>query len=172
MLSFVVVLICVATSLYYTIVTCNKPFMWGDFNTFMIKRVDIRKESVQTRLAVLQNICLPYDTPVDTNFGCWWIAVKDGADIGFAGLTRTVSWIDCGYLCRAGVVPDARGQGIQKKFIRARIRQAKALGWKWLVTDTTDNPASANSLVSAGFKMFNPTKPWGFKNTLYWRLKL
>lgn len=138
----------------------------------MIKRVDIRKQSVQDKLSALQELCLPYDKPVDTNFGCWWIASKDGVDIGFAGLTRTVSWVDCGYLCRAGVVPNARGQGLQKKFIRARIRQAKALGWKWLVTDTRFNPASANSLISCGFKMFQPTKPWGCKDTLYWRRKL
>ena len=138
----------------------------------MLKRVDIRKESVQTKLSVLQNKCLPFDTPYDTNFGSWWIATENGVDIGFAGLVRTVSWTDCGYLCRAGVVPTARGQGLQKQFIRVRLRQAKALGWKWVITDTTDNPASANSLIATGFKLFQPTKPWGFKNTLYWRRKL
>jgi len=138
----------------------------------MLKRVDIRKESVQLRLAALQKICLPYDQPIDTNFGSWWIASKDGRDIGFAGLVRSVSWTDCGYLCRAGVVPSYRGQGLQKKFIYVRIRQAKALGWKWLISDTTENPASANSLIRCGFKMFEPSKPWGFKNTLYWRKKL
>jgi GNAT superfamily N-acetyltransferase len=138
----------------------------------MIKRVDIRKESVQMKLSVLQNICLPFDKPYDTNFGCWWIASEDGRDIGFAGLVRSVSWIDCGYLCRAGVVPFARGQGLQKKFIHVRIRQAKALGWKWVVSDTRLNPASANSLISCGFKMFEPTNPWGCKDTLYWRKKL
>jgi len=138
----------------------------------MLKRVDIRKESVQLRLAELQRICLPYDQPLDTNFGSWWIASQDGRDVGFAGLVRTVSWTDCGYLCRAGVIPSHRGQGLQKKFIYVRIRQAKALGWKWLVSDTTENPASANSLIRCGFKMFEPSKPWGFKNTLYWRKKL
>jgi GNAT superfamily N-acetyltransferase len=138
----------------------------------MLKRVDIRKESVQLRLSALQKICLPYDQPLDTNFGSWWIASQDGRDIGFAGLVRSVSWIDCGYLCRAGVVPTHRGQGLQKKFIRVRIRQAKTLGWKWLISDTTENPASANSLISCGFKMFEPSKPWAFKNSLYWRKKL
>jgi GNAT superfamily N-acetyltransferase len=138
----------------------------------MLKRVDIRKESIQDKLSALQKICLPYDQPVDTNFGSWWIATENGRDIGFAGLVRSVSWTDCGYLCRAGVVPVARGQGLQKQFIRVRLRQAKALGWRWVVTDTTDNPASANSLIATGFKLFQPTKPWGFKNTLYWRRKL
>jgi N-acetylglutamate synthase-like GNAT family acetyltransferase len=138
----------------------------------MIKRVDIRKESVQLKLSVLQNKCLPFDTPYDTNFGSWWIATEHNSAIGFAGLVRTVSWTDCGYLCRAGVIPSARGQGLQKKFIYVRIKQAKALGWKWLVTDTRHNPASANSLIATGFRMFEPTKPWGCKDTLYWRKKL
>jgi GNAT superfamily N-acetyltransferase len=137
----------------------------------MIKRVDIRKESVQDKLSALQKICLPHDQPYDTNFGSWWIATENGVDIGFAGLVRTVSWTDCGYLCRAGVIPDARGQGLQKKLINVRVRQAKALGWNWVVTDTRLNPASANSLISCGFKMFEPSKPWGCKDTLYWRKK-
>ena len=135
----------------------------------MIKRVDIRHLRIQNRLSALQGICLPYDEPYDTNFGSWWIATENGVDIGFAGLVRTVSWSDCGYLCRAGVVPNSRGQGLQKKLIHVRVRQAKALGWNWVVTDTRLNPASANSLISCGFKMFEPSKPWGCKDTLYWR---
>jgi hypothetical protein len=27
-------------------------------------------------------------------------------------------------------------------------------------------------LIAQGFKMFDPTKPWGANMTLYWRLKL
>jgi GNAT superfamily N-acetyltransferase len=83
-----------------------------------------------------------------------------------------VRWIDTGYLCRAGVLSGYRGHGIQKKLIRARIRQAKALGWNWLVTDTYLNPASSNSLIATGFKLFEPSKPWGATQTLYWRKKL
>jgi len=93
-------------------------------------------------------------------------------DCGFAGLVCSPWWSDCGYLIRCGVVPDMRGQGLQKKFIRVRIRQAKALKMNWVITSTYDNPASANSLISCGFKMFNPTKPWMTKHTSYWRLKL
>ena len=92
-----------------------------------IKRVDIRLDSVQMRLSVLQKICLPYDKPYDTTAGYWWIAIKNGVDIGFAGLVHSSRWSDCCNLIRAGVVPDHRGFGLQKKFIRVRIRQAKAL---------------------------------------------
>lgn len=138
-----------------------------------IKRVDIRLSQTQDKLSQLQSICLPYDNPYDTNFGFWWtVTDSSSSDIGFAGLVYSSRWSDCGYLCRSGVVPGSRGQGIQKKLIRVRIRQAKAIGMNWLITDTYHNPASSNSLISCGFKLFDPSVPWGAKGTLYWRLKL
>jgi GNAT superfamily N-acetyltransferase len=138
-----------------------------------IKRVDIRHSRIQNELAVLQQKCLPGDTPSDTTTGWWWI-VYDALNLpcAFAGLIPSVRWTDTGYLCRAGVLFSHRGQGVQKRLIRARIRQARALGWEWLITDTYQNPASANSLIATGFKMYEPSQPWGAKETLYWRLKL
>jgi len=138
-----------------------------------INRVDIRLSRTQDKLSRLQSICLPYDNPYDTNFGFWWTVTSSSGDpVAFAGLVYSSRWSDCGYLCRSGVVPSSRGQGIQKKLIRVRIRQAKAVGMNWLVTDTYHNPASSNSLISCGFKLFDPSVPWGAKGTLYWRLKL
>jgi GNAT superfamily N-acetyltransferase len=138
-----------------------------------IKRVDIRCSATQNKLSVLQQKCLPFDTPSDTNCGYWWMAYDSlGLPCAFAGLVSSVRWTDTGYLCRAGVLPSHRGHGLQKKLIRARVRQAKALGWSWLITDTHENPASSNSLIACGFKLFEPSNPWGLKEALYWRLKL
>ena len=138
-----------------------------------IKRVDVRHSQIQTELSVLQEKCLPFDTPYDTNYGYWWIVYDAlNSPSAFAGLVSSVRWADCGYLCRAGVLPSHRGRGVQKRLIRVRIRQARALGWKWLITDTYENPASANSLIATGFKMYEPSQPWGATGTLYWRLKL
>jgi len=138
-----------------------------------IKQVNNSKPAVTSLLNSLQKTCLPYDKLYDTRSGYWWTAV-DGSGIpcGFAGLVASVRWCDTGYLCRAGVVPTHRGQGLQKKLIAVRIRKAKALGWNWLITDTHDNPASANNLIACGFKMFEPSVPWGARGTLYWRKKL
>ena len=138
-----------------------------------IKRVDIRHSQIQNELALLQQKCLPGDAPFDTTQGYWWI-VYDALNLpcAFAGLVPSIRWLDTGYLCRAGVLSCHRGYGIQKRLIRARIRQAKALGWKWLITDTYLNPASSNSLIACGFKLFEPSKPWGATGTLFWRLKL
>ena len=76
------------------------------------------------------------------------------------------------YLCRAGVIPAARGHGLQKKMIRVRLQKAKKLGYKWAVTDTYENPPSANSLISAGFKMFTPSDAWAGEGAIHWRRAL
>ena len=107
-----------------------------------------------------------------TQEGWWWIAYDGGNPVGFAVLCPSVRWCDCGYLSRAGVIPSARGKGLQKKLIRARMRKARSVGYRWLVSDTTDNPASSNSLIATGFKLFNPSQPWAYRRSLYWRLKL
>jgi GNAT superfamily N-acetyltransferase len=140
---------------------------------YKIHRVDLGCLDAQLALTRLQKQCLPYDEPTSTTSGYWWLVhSEDGVPVAFAGLVPSQRWSDCGYLCRAGVLPAHRGQGIQKKLIRVRIRQARALGWNWLITDTHDNPASANSLIARGFRLFNPTKPWGADSALYWRLEL
>lgn len=138
-----------------------------------IKRVDIRHSQIQNELSVLQKKCLPFDAPYNTNLGYWWITYDAfNLPCAFAGLVCSVRWSNVGYLCRAGVLPSHRGHGLQKKLIRARVRQARALGWNWLITDTYQNPASSNSLIATDFKLFEPSNPWGANGTLYWRLKL
>ena len=138
---------------------------------FEIRKLDLRKSENRTLLTYLQYKCLPYDKPMAVDHGHWWVAyTEDDKPVGFAGMVRSAQWSNAGYLCRAGVLRHYTGYGLQKRFIQVRINQARKLGWEWLVTDTTDNPASANSLISMGFKLYEPSVPWGFKNSLYWRL--
>jgi len=138
-----------------------------------ICKVDCRKPDIVTTLEYLQRICLPNDAVYDVSHGHWWVAyTENGKPVGFAGLVRSKSWVDCGYLCRAGVIPTYRGKGLQKRLIKVREQQAKRLNWNWLVTDTYLNPPSSNSLISCGFRLYRPTAPWSFKHALYWRKKL
>jgi GNAT superfamily N-acetyltransferase len=140
---------------------------------FTVKKVDIRVPSVQTTLTFLQKKILPQDTPYQTTRGHWWIAYAEcGKPVGFAGIVRSMKWTDTGYLCRAGVLYDFTGHGLQLRLIKARLTQARKLGWNWCITDTTNNPASANSLINAGFKLYTPGQPWSFKNALYWKYKV
>jgi len=140
---------------------------------FTVKKVDIRVPSIQTTLLFLQRKILPEDTPAETDRGHWWIAYAEcGKPVGFAGLVRSTRWTDTGYLCRAGVMDGFTGHGIQLRLIKARLAQAKRLGWAWCITDTTDNPASSNSLINAGFKLYTPANPWGFPRALYWKKRI
>jgi GNAT superfamily N-acetyltransferase len=105
---------------------------------------------------------------VDFGIGYWWLAYYEKEPIAFAGLSPSQLGFNCGYLKRCGVLPEHQGNGLQRRLIRVRESKAKRLGWARLVTDTTDNPQSSNSLYRAGFKMFAPAWPWAFDNTLYW----
>lgn len=120
-------------------------------------------------LLFLQHLILPQDRPCSTDDGAWWLAEDKGEPVGFAGIKPSLQWMDTMYLCRAGVVPEARGKGLQKRLIRARETYARNMRMTWLISDTTNNPASANSLAACGFRMFEPSRPWGNRYTLYWR---
>jgi hypothetical protein len=37
-----------------------------------------------------------------------------------------------------------------------------------IITDTSDNPSSANNLIACGYRIYRPTEPWGFNHTIYW----
>ena len=132
-------------------------------------------DSALKTLIDLQLECLPGDDPEIPKAGSWWwLAIdEDGKAVGFAGMRPSERWQQTIYLCRAGVLPDYRGQGIQKRLIRARLAKARALGNTHAITDcTTENPASAKSLIKAGFRPYWPKAPWGLPHSIYWIKKL
>jgi GNAT superfamily N-acetyltransferase len=140
---------------------------------FTIKKVDLRNPSLVTLICYLQKKILPSDNIYKPDRGHWWIAyAADGKPVAFAGLVRSIKWTDTGYLCRAGVLDGYTGHGLQKRLILARVKQARKLGWNWCITDTTNNPASSNSLINAGFKIYTPGQPWSFRNAIYWKYKV
>lgn len=100
----------------------------------------------------------------------WWIAWDDVEPVGFAGLAAEAD--DTGYLCRSGVLPKARGRGLQARLIRAREAKARDLGLVRMTSDTTRNVPSANNLIRAGYRLFEPAEPWAFPETLYWEKAL
>jgi GNAT superfamily N-acetyltransferase len=123
-------------------------------------------------LLYLQLKCLPHDQPLESDSGFWWIAYEGELAVAFAAMSQSHRWTDTGYLSRSGVLPSHRGQGLQKRLLRVRERKARSLGWNWLITDTWCNPASSNSLISCGFRLFEPSHPWGLPDALYWRKAL
>ena len=140
---------------------------------YSIRQADIGDKSVVLTLISLQKWCLPMDTVFTPDAGYWWFVYDArGAPVGFAGMVHSTRWADCVYLCRAGVLEAHQGNGLQARLVKTRIKKAKQLGMNWVITDTYQNPASANSLINCGFKLFEPTKPWAGKGSLFWRYKI
>lgn len=133
----------------------------------------IRLRRVHHRSAVLwelQDECLPGDRPYRPRpEDVWFVAYDDDQPVAFAGARPTEGDPTSWFLCRSGVIESARGHGLQKRLIRARLRAIQAAGGNIAYTYTAiDNPASANSLIAEGFRAYVPEWRWaGDMN--YWR---
>lgn len=112
-------------------------------------------------------------TAPDFAQGFWWIAYDENKEpAGFAGMVPAQQRVAGGYLIRAGVLPKHRGHGLQSRLIRVRQAKAKRLGWLSLVTDTNDNPPSANNLIRHGFRMYDPAWAYALPTSLYWEKRI
>jgi GNAT superfamily N-acetyltransferase len=140
--------------------------------TYRLTEVDTSDEDVADTIRELHTEIFGDSAPqVDPERGFWWLAFEAsrGRELaGFCGLTPTYADPSLGYLKRAGVLRAHRGQGLQRRFVRVREAKARKLGMRGLVTDTSDNPSSANNLIACGYRIFRPAKPWGFDHTIYW----
>ena len=136
------------------------------------QQVDVADPAIEKRLTVLQKACLPHDTVYFPEGGVWWMAFHRSTPVGFACVSPSQQLADGVYLGRCGVLPAYRGRGIQRHMIRLRVFWARRHGYKWVVSDTTDNIPSANNLISCGFKLYTPAIQYSYARALYWRKKL
>lgn len=141
----------------------------------VIRKVDIADTLVREQIRVLQEEVFQPDSwqggrPPAWKSGDWWIAFAGKKPAGFAGLRPSVRWERVGYLCSAGVLPEYRGLGLQKKLIRKRVAQARAYGWNRCITDTVrDNWPSMRALIACGFRPFGPEVRWNEQgDVVYW----
>lgn len=106
----------------------------------------------------LDGLVFPADAPPILTPAAWWIAHDDGGECGYAG--ASVWDAPSGpvlYLSRAGVLPRARGQGLQRRFIRARERWARSIGLAEAYTYTHHaSLSSANNLIACGYRLHKP----------------
>lgn len=73
------------------------------------------------------------------------------------------------YFTRAGVLPTARGKGLQLRLIRARVNWARRNAFKTIITYTSyENAASYHNLQKAGFKLYYPEYLYAGREFLYW----
>ena len=136
------------------------------------KKYESLDASTKKQNETLQKTCLPDDDPTFPEDGIWWVGYDNKQAVAFCLIKPSSQWEDTAYLARSGVLYYWRGRGLQKKMIRIREKHARSRGYTWLISDTTKNPPSANSLARLGYQMFEPTKPWGLECSLYWRKKL
>lgn len=143
--------------------------------TLRFKEVDADNDQYHDDLLELHDLTF-FDPNIrpDLPRGYWWLVYSEGhpPPIGFCGLTITPADHTTGYLKRAGVLKAYRGQGLQGRMIRVREMKARKLGLTGMVTDTTDNPASANSLIKARYRVFEPAYRWAFNHSIYWKKDL
>ena len=117
------------------------------------------------RLTFFENAPMP-----EFDVGHWWLVFCDnGSPVAFAGLAPSTHVRNAGYFCRVGVLPEHRGSSLQVRLMRRMECRTRRNGWGCVVSDTTDNLASANNFIRAGYRLFQPEYPWGWTNTLYWR---
>lgn len=104
--------------------------------------------------------------------GYWWLTTLDGHPVAFLGLKQSTLRLDTAYFYRVGVDPAHRGNNLQRRLMRAMEMKARKLGFVQIVTDTRNNPHSANNIAAAGYKMFHPAHPWGHDTAQYWKKDL
>lgn len=137
-------------------------------SAFRIEKVDSTAPAVWGSILEMHKECFPglyFNHP----HGDWWIAYdRTRSPAAFAGLWASVTMPGAGYLCRAGVLPSGRGQGLQRRLIRVREREARKKGMVALLSDVDPvNAHSMNNLFSCGFTAFRPSKPWGGHEWVY-----
>lgn len=127
------------------------------------------KQSNKSReiLDDLDQELFPGEEIYNKDTGYWWLVYnKNNKPIGFAGLDIFTD--GRGFLCRSGVLSEARGHGIQKRLIKLRESKAKKEKIKVICTYTShDNIYSCNNLIICGYKRYEPKYIWGIDNGLY-----
>lgn len=132
----------------------------------------------------LDEICFPLDdrSPVECPKTHWWV-IEDTSTKLPAAYAGAYTWACAGeralVLSRAGVLPEYRGRGLQRRLLLARERYARREGAPEIWTYTSHrNIASNNNLMAAGYRLwmpaqwggsYTPWKPEGETAWLYWR---
>lgn len=132
----------------------------------------VRVAYLDTRLRDLHAITFPFDEQPSWGGTAWWLVTDGDEPVAFAGLEPNFLADGSAYLARAGVIPSHRGQGLQLRLIRARERLARTIGCPAIVSATYNNTHSANNLIQAGYRLFDPAVTWLAEGACYWRKTL
>lgn len=132
---------------------------------YTIRRTDDKELFERLFKQVLPSDALPRATER-------WIARDaDGAPVGFAS-----AFCDSAgnvFLSSAGVLPRARGAGLQRRLIRVRVNWARSIGAPKVYTYTVlKNYPSMISLIKAGFELYTPYYAYAGADAHYFLLNI
>ncbi|MBN8989043.1 MAG: GNAT family N-acetyltransferase [Rhizobiales bacterium] len=137
---------------------------------YRIREVDGSDDDVADALSELHRLTFFDCAPIPGfDHGHWWLAYQKTEPVAFAGVIASAYVPNAGYFCRVGVLRRHWGAGLQLRLMRALEARARLNGWCSVISDTTDNVASANNFIRAGYRLYQPPIPWAWPNTLYWR---
>lgn len=131
-----------------------------------IRKVPVAKN--RKVLSALHTLTFPGDhQPRWRIDGVAWIVYDSDEPVAF--LYAEPLDADHWYFSRVGVMPAARGRGLQGELMAALELWAQRRGLASLVSSTYLNPASANNFVRRQWMTYLPQYAWGADNTIYWR---
>lgn len=137
---------------------------------YRIRMVDGSDDDIADSLADLHQMTF-FDAAAVPEFelGAWWLAYYGHEAVAFAGVLPSTHTRNGGYFSRVGVLPRHWGRGLQRRLMRAIEKRGRRVGWDTIVSDTTDNPVSANNFICAGYRLYEPEVRWAWSHSLYWR---
>ncbi len=98
----------------------------------------------------------------------WWVVKDNGFLAAYAALSINEEY-GYAFLARVGVHQNYRGRGLQKRFIKAREKFALDQGINRVITYTAPhNVSSNNSLITSGYKTYNPGVEYVGEGWIYW----
>jgi GNAT superfamily N-acetyltransferase len=96
----------------------------------------------------------------------WWVILDQGEIVAYCGSIYSKG------ICifnRAWVKKSHRGQGIQRRMIKTRLKAASTFCHIAITYTTLDNFPSANNLISCGFRLYLPEYSYGGSDKLYFQ---
>lgn len=136
-------------------------------------QVTFRRTTDVQALRALHALILPSDdTPALNPNVAAWLGWSAQTPVAFCTARY---WRDeCAvFLERAGVLPIANGNGLQRRMIRLRERWAQQQGAECVLTYVeARNYASLVNLLRCGFRFYEPAQPWGIEGGHYFRKEL
>ena len=126
----------------------------------------LRRTDDISKILILHARCFPGDD-VEPATQHWLLEDEEGKPAGFCSAYR-LTWENGIYLTRAGLLPRARGRGLQRRMIRTRLRWGRDIGADFAITYTSlDNGPSIANLIRSGFSVYQPADPWVDEPVLY-----